>query len=147
MPSLRNEAARKDLIRRLLNVHRNIKPKWGSFDAPRMMRHLADGLALSLGELPAKSMNRNAFRRFPLKQLIIYVVPWPHGASAAPELLSSAPGDFDGDRRTLIERMERLAAIPRAQGPEHPLFGPLTNDGWNFLQAKHITHHLRQFGC
>ncbi len=147
MRSLRNETARKELIQRLLAVQPTSRPKWGSLDAPRMLCHLNDALSISLGELSAKPMNRPAFQRFPLKHLIIYVAPFPKGAPTAPEMLSSAPGNFDADRRRLIERMERLAATPRAQGPEHPFFGRLTNDEWNFLQAKHIAHHLKQFGC
>jgi len=46
-----------------------------------------------------------------------------------------------------VKLMERLAATPRANGAEHPFFGPLTNEEWNALQWKHLSHHLRQFGC
>ncbi len=147
MRSLRNEKARNELIRRLLRIQPAATPRWGRLDAARMLCHLGDGLALSLGELSASSLNRRAFQLFPVKQFVIYVVPWPKGAPSAPEQLSTLPGDFDADRRRIIERMERLASVPRAKGPEHPLFGPLSNDDWNFLQARHIAHHLKQFGC
>ncbi len=147
MPSLRNETARKELIERLLTLRPVTRPKWGRFDAGRMLCHLGDSLAVALGEVPAESMNQKALQWFPLKQLVIYVVPWPKGAPAAPELLTTAPGDFDADRQLLIERIHQLAATPKAQGPAHPLFGRLSNDQWNFLQARHIAHHLKQFGC
>ncbi len=147
MPSLRDETVRKDLIQRVLAVQAITTPRWGHLDAPRMICHLADTLAISLGELPAESMNRKALQRFPLKHLLIYVLPWPKGAPSAPEQRSTTPGDFDADRRRLIERIERFAVTPRAQGRAHPLFGPLTNDQWNFLHARHIGHHLKQFGC
>ncbi len=146
MASLRDEPVRKELIRRLLTVRATTEPRWGRLDAPHMICHLGDMLAISLGELPAESMNRKAFQRFPLKHLVIYVLPWPKGAPSAPEQRSTAPGDFDADRRRLIERMERFAATPRTKGPAHPLFGPLSNDQWNCLHARHIGHHLKQFG-
>ena len=44
------------------------------------------------------------------------------------------------------QKTEQLALTPRAKGPEHPFFGPLTNGEWNALQWKHIKHHLKQFG-
>jgi hypothetical protein len=146
MPSLRNQQVCKELTARLLALQATAKPKWGRLDAPRMVCHLGDALAVALGELPTKSMHRKVFQRFPVKHLAIYVVPWPKGAPSAPEQLATAPGDFDADRQRVIERMERLAAAACAPGPAHPLFGPLDNEAWNFLQARHIAHHLKQFG-
>jgi hypothetical protein len=111
-----------------------------------MVCHLGDGLAMSLGELSVRSVNRRAFWHFPLKHLIIYVLPFPKGVPTAPELLSTAPQGVEGDRRRVVQYINRLAAVPPGRGPEHPFFGPLTNEEWNALQWKHIRHHLRQFG-
>jgi hypothetical protein len=147
MPSLRGQTAREELMRRLERITPLTRPKWGGLDAPRMLCHLGDTLAMALGELAAQPMNRKAFHHFPLKHLIIYALPFPKGAPTSPELLSTAPQNFDADRRRVVECINRLAAAPTANGPEHPLFGPLTNEEWNVLQWKHINHHLRQFGC
>jgi hypothetical protein len=81
-----------------------------------------------------------------VKQLAVYVVPMPKGAKAPGELLTRTPGDFDADRRGVLERMERVAARPKGMGSRHFLLGALTNDQWNALSWKHIDHHLRQFG-
>lgn len=147
MPSLRDETARKQLVQRLQNLTPAAKPKWGGMDAPRMLCHVGDALAMGLGELSTKPLNRKLFHHFPVKHLILYVFPFPKGAPTAPELLSSAPANFDADRQRVLESINRLAATPTAQGPEHPFFGPLTNEEWNALQWKHIDHHLKQFGC
>jgi hypothetical protein len=82
-----------------------------------------------------------------MKHLLLYVLPFPKGVSTAPELLSTAPGNFDVDRQRVLDSIHLLAGAPAAQGPEHPFFGPLTNEEWNALQWKHIDHHLKQFGC
>ena len=147
MPSLRDASTRNSLVQRLQQLTPDTRPKWGKFDAPRMVCHLNDALAVSLGEIPTSTMNMKAFQHFPLKHLVIYVVPFPKGAKAPPDMLSSAPTNFDDDRQRLLERMERMAAAPDAPGPEHPLFGPLTYEEWNTLHCKHIAHHLKQFGC
>ncbi len=147
MPSLRDETARKQVIQRLERLTPATRPQWGRFDAPRMICHLVDSLAMSLGELPSRSANRKVFQHFPLKHLVLYVVPFPKSFPAAPELLSTAPRDFGADRQRLLGLIDRLAVTPKANGPEHPLFGPLTNEEWNALQWKHIAHHLKQFGC
>jgi hypothetical protein len=146
MSSLRNESARNSLIQRLNRLTSAAQPRWGKLNAPRMICHLGDTLAMSLGDIRIPSANKKAFQRFPLKHLILYVFPFPKNVPIAPELLASQPTSFDADRKRIIKMIERLAATPRALGPEHPLFGPLTNEEWNVLQRKHIDHHLRQFG-
>ena len=146
MPSLRNESTRNSLINRLNRLSPVTQPQWGKLNASRMICHLCDTFAMSLGDIRIPSANKKAFQRFPLKHLILYVFPFPKNVPISPELLASQPTSFDADRLRLIKLIERLAATPRAHGPEHPLFGPLTNEEWNALQRKHIDHHLRQFG-
>jgi hypothetical protein len=146
MPSLREEKIRNGLIHRLQRLTPESKPKWGSLDAPRLLCHLSDTFEMSLGDMPVPSANMKAFQRFPLKHLFLYVAPFPKGAKAPGELLSTLPGDFESDRQRAIGLVKRIAALPRGDGAEHPFFGPLTNDEWNVLQWKHISHHLNQFG-
>ncbi len=146
MPSLRDEAVRGDLIERLRRLTPTTKANWGKFDAPHMICHLSDTLSAGLGNVSAAPLNKPAFQHFPLKHLIIYLFPFPKGAPASPEFLTSSPQDFDTDRMRLISLIERMAATRKTSGATHPLFGPLTNDEWNALQWKHIAHHLKQFG-
>jgi len=146
MPTLRSETARNGIVLRLQQLNPAAKAKWGQFNASRMLCHLSDTLAMSLGEITPASVNKKAFHRFPLKHLILYVLPFPKSAPTVPELLSTAAGDFGSDRGRVVELINRLAAAPDKKGPEHPLFGPLTTEEWNALQWKHIDHHLKQFG-
>jgi hypothetical protein len=147
MPTLRNEADRKGLVERLGRVRPDTKAQWGSFDAARMMCHLADAMDEGLGALEVPASGPWALRHFPMKQLALYVVPMPKGAKAPREMLARAPGNFEVDRQGVVERMGRLAATPDGKGPGHWLFGPLTYEQWNALSWKHIDHHLRQFGA
>jgi len=147
MPSLRDQSTRSVIVQRLHRLVPSTKAKWGKFDASRMLCHLNDSIDVALGEIPSHSLNRKPFQRFPLKHLAMYVVPFPKGFPAPPEMLSTEPGSFEADRQRLFSLIERLAAAPKAKGPDHPLFGPLTMDEWNALHWKHIDHHLKQFGC
>jgi Protein of unknown function (DUF1569) len=147
MPSLRDQTARRQLVQRLQKLTPATRPKWGKLNAPGVLCHLSDTLAVALGDASATPLNRKLLHHFPVKHLIIHVFPFPKGALTAPEYLSSSPGDFDTDRRRLLELMDRLAAARKATGPENPIFGPMTNDEWNVLQWKHFDHHLKQFGC
>ena len=147
MPTLRDESVRRRMAARLERVTPDAKAQWGTLDAPRMICHLLDSLDSGLGAFPAPPSGPRVLRHFPLKQLALYVVPFPKGAKAPRELFTAAPGDFEADRRGVVERMERMAAAPRGHGPVHFIFGPLTNEEWNALHWKHMDHHLKQFGC
>jgi hypothetical protein len=146
LPSIRNQSARNVLFLRINALTPNAKPRWGKLDAPAMICHLGDTLAMALGDLPVKPGKQGPLHYFPLKHLILYVLPIPKNVQTATELLSTPQGNFDNDRQRVIEQIMRLAKQPRSMGPVHPHFGPLTNEEWNVLQWKHTHHHLKQFG-
>jgi hypothetical protein len=147
MGTLRNEADRKALVSRLAQVQPETRAEWGTMDASRMLRHLADALDAGSGRLAVARRGPAAFRHFPLKQLAIYVVPMPRSAKAPPELLAAEAGNFEENRQRVVRGMEEAARTEQAAGPEHFLLGRLTEEQWNRLHWKHIDHHLRQFGC
>ena len=84
---------------------------------------------------------------FPLKHLLLYVLPFPKGAPTAPELKSEAAASFEEERAALLQLLERIGTGFRdGMGPAHPLFGPLSWREWGVATYKHTDHHLRQFG-
>lgn len=147
MRTLADERERAELLRRLNALRPDTAPHWGRFDAAAMLAHVGDSIAVALGEMPSGRMGPKIFRSFPLKQLIIYVLPFPRGASSPKEFLVTAPENFAAAKKRLETLMERAAAALPGPGPEHPLLGALTIDAWRVLGWKHLDHHLRQFGC
>jgi hypothetical protein len=88
------------------------------------------------------------FQVFPLKHLILYVLPFPKGAPTAPELKPAVAGSLEEERKALLELLERIGTGPQeGVGPAHPLFGPLTWREWGVATYKHTDHHLKQFGA
>jgi hypothetical protein len=117
-------------------------------DVAGMLQHLRLSARMTLGELPVVSKNKRAFQVFPLKHLILYVLPFPKGAPTAPELKASAAASLEEERAAVLELLERIGTGPRqGPGPAHPLFGPLTWSEWGVATYKHTDHHLRQFGA
>ena len=75
----------------------DMNPVWGKMNATQMMTHLTEWMRLATGELVAAP--RNMPMRYPvIKQLIIYLMPWPKGVPTAPELLSRESLDWDAER-------------------------------------------------
>ena len=111
-----------------------------------MLTHVTDGLRMATGELfVAPKMTPLKFT--PIKQLIIYWLPFPKGAPTAQELLARTPGEWTAEIKQFQDALRQFAAhSERTQWPEHPAFGKLTAKDWGVLVYRHIDHHFKQFG-
>ena len=148
MGSILNEGDRAEIANRLRSLSVSSTGSWGSMGVGDMLHHLRLSARMTLGELPVPSANKRAFQVFPLKHLILYVLPFPKGAPTAPELKPGDAGSFEEERIALLELLERIGTGPReGAGPAHPLFGPMTWREWGVVTYKHADHHLRQFGA
>jgi hypothetical protein len=114
-------------------------------DAPQMVAHLLASVRMATGELPT-APKRTPLRHTPLKQLIIYVLPFPKGTPTAREL-QPVPGPWQREVDELRASLDRFVKRDRKGAwPVHPAFGQLSARGWGVLTYRHLDHHLRQFG-
>jgi hypothetical protein len=148
MGSILNETDRAAIEKRLRSLSESSTRRWGSMDVVGMLHHLRLSARMALGELPVVVKNKRAFQVFPLKHLILYVLPFPKGAPTAPELKPAVAGSLEEECAALLELLERIGTGPQeGAGPAHPLFGPLTRREWGVATYKHTDHHLKQFGA
>ena len=148
MGSILNEVDRREIVGRVGSLSATSARRWGSLDVTGMLQHLILSARMTLGELPVASSNKRVFQVFPLKHLILYVLPFPKGAPTAAELKPVAPSSFEEERAALLDLLERIGTGPsEGAGPAHPLFGPMTFREWGVVTYKHADHHLRQFGA
>ena len=146
MKSVWNDSDYRELCSRIDRLQPTAPARWGKLTAPQMVCHLADALRMAHGTLPVKP-KKLPIRYPPLKQLIIYHLPFPKGAPTAPELISRQATEWHGEIDTL---KHELAAFQQ-RGPAgpfvpHPAFGALTPRAWGVLVYRHTDHHLKQFG-
>jgi hypothetical protein len=147
MKTVFDDATRSGILARVGRVESGVKPQWGKMNAEQMLAHLHQALQMAVGELSTKP-KKLPIRYFPLKQLIIYLVPFPKGAPTAPELIPGAnAGTVEENKQRLAQSMAAFATRANATNwPEHPAFGHLTTRAWGVLVYRHMDHHLRQFG-
>jgi Protein of unknown function (DUF1569) len=146
MKSLWHAAARRHLIERLGRIDDETRPRWGTMSAAAMVAHLAQSIRMAIGEIPVAT-KKVPLRFFPLKQIGVYLAPFPKGLPTAPELLARSADPLDQSRRE-VERLLALFVSRGASAPwaPHPVFGSLTARAWGVLGYRHFDHHLRQFG-
>jgi len=147
MGSILNEVDREKICNRLRSLSVSSSRRWGTMDVVSMLQHLRLSARMTVGELSVPSVNKRPFQVFPLKHLLLYVLPFPKGAPTAPELKPVVAESFEEERAALLELLELIGTGPcDGTGPTHPLFGPLTWREWGVVTYKHADHHLRQFG-
>ena len=146
MKTLWDESSRRELKDRLEHLQGDAPARWGKMNAPQMVRHVVSAMQMANGELDTAQKNL-PIRFPPLKQLVIYWLPWPQGSPTAPELLNQEPGEWAEGIAQLRAQIDGFGARDRkAPWPIHPAFGKLTPKAWGVLTYRHIDHHLRQFG-
>ena len=143
--TLLDAAVEREMLARLDRLTPSATRAWGRMSVAQMLHHLAGGLSMATGDLSIPRRN-SLLRRFPIKQLIVFVLPFPKGAPTAPALVAKEEFDFDTERAAVRGRIATFARREIAHWPEHPAFGPFDRDQWGVMVWKHLDHHFRQFG-
>ena len=148
MKTMWDAPCQQEIRERVARLSPERKSEWGKMSAPQMVCHLAESLKMALGELPVARKNL-PIRYPPLKQLIIYVAPFPKNAPTAPELQVRPPRAWSADVSDLQTLVDRFVARGNEASAwvEHPAFGKLSRRAWGVLVYRHMDHHLRQFGA
>ena len=146
MPNIWDPGAADALVGRVRRLSPDRRPLWGRMSCVQMIVHAADACGLYLGEITA-AFRPSVLRYPPLKQLVVYALPFPRHVSTSPELLIRQPGEWSQEVDVLCAAIRRFeAAHGRTDWPRHPVFGRLTPRAVGVLAWRHTDHHLRQFG-
>ena len=75
-------------------------------------------------------------------------IPWPKGKiKAPPAFFWTPPGpELEADRERLLEYVRRFGKPEEISWGTSPFLGKLDAREWAALNARHLEHHLSQFG-
>lgn len=126
------------------------KPLWGTMSPQEMVEHLTDGIKMSVGQItfPLETPTDKVSK---MQDFLMSDKPFPREfkASFVPDtiVLRNEELELAIDEFTL-EWIDFEAYYANNPGKTnlHPYYGELNEAMWLQLQAKHITHHLTQFG-
>lgn len=146
MALIHDASTRSNIEQRIRALRPDSRGRWGKMTVDQMVWHCNQAVALSLGQITIGP----GFPPLPagLLKFIVLRLPWVKGAPTHPDFVAKATYDFDAERDRLLDLISRLAATPLdSEWPRHPAFGPMTGREVSQLMAKHLEHHLRQFGA
>jgi hypothetical protein len=110
-----------------------------------MLWHVNQGMEVALGRLhlpPRKAPLPRVLMKF-----LVINIPWPKGAPTLPGFIAAEDHDFAAERDRCLRLIGEIASRRLDdQWPSSPMLGPMSGTEISRLQAKHLNHHLRQFG-
>lgn len=147
MYSLFDPEGAQTLLQRFHRLTPDHSRHWGTMSANQMICHLSDQLRVALGEIPSQQ-RKNIFWRTFIKWMVLYVpLTYPKGAPTTPEMKTTTASQWEADKAEFLRLFEAFRQRgPAGQWSPHPAFGRLTGTEWGILAARHMNHHLRQFG-
>jgi hypothetical protein len=147
MPTLHDDACRTSLERRFRALRPDAERRWGRMTVDQMLWHVNGGLAVSLGRMDPGDEKTPPLPPALLRFLVLHL-PWPRGAPTLKAITASGERyDFEAERVRCLELMSDFARKPlESAWPSHPAFGDVTGTFVSRLQARHLDHHLKQFG-
>ena len=148
-PSLLDAATRDRFVARIRALSPDARPRFGKLTVDRMVCHLLDGLKIAFGELRPEHV-RSPLRNRLGRWLVIWSpIPWPKGKIQAPPAFFTTPpaARFDEDRETLVAYVRRFGEPEAVSWGTSPFLGTLDAREWAALNARHLDHHLAQFGA
>lgn len=150
MKSLHNPAVHADIRARILALRPDAHRRWGKMSVDQMLWHVNESFRMALGEetyerMPGAPRLPQWFLRWAVIRL-----PWPKGRSPtyAEWVADGTSHDFLAERSRLLQYIDRLhAKTLDSNWPTNPTLGRMSGMEWSELQAKHVDHHLQQFGA
>lgn len=137
-------------IERIQKLNQQTMPLWGSMFVAQMLAHCNVPYAQVFE--PENFEKPNKFKqlllRLFLKKSIVGDKPYPKNSRTAPEFIITDFRDFNLERQLLIQNLTKVQELGPTyfEGKHSHSLGKLTANEWNTLFAKHLEHHLQQFG-
>lgn len=138
-----------EFIIRINKLTPETKALWGKMNVSQMLAHCSVTYEMAYEDKHAKP---NAFMKFILKLMVKNKVvgesPYPKNNPTAPAFIIQGEKDFNGEKSRLITYIEKTYQLGKShfEGKESHSFGKLNAIEWNNMFAKHLDHHLSQFG-
>jgi hypothetical protein len=140
----------QEYINRINNLTPETQRKWGKMSVDQVLAHL--NVAYDLTFTPEKFPKPSFIAKFLLsrfvKPKITNEIPYKQSLPTSPAFIIADERNFEEEKAKLIGNIQRVQQLGREafEGKENINFGKMTAQCWNNMFAKHLNHHLEQFG-
>ena len=146
MPLLHDPAVRDSIRVRVNKLGPDTPRRWGKMSVDQMLWHVNRALRNAIGEIEPPEIHVPIPRG--LAKFLVLNMPWPRNADTQPAYRADVRYEFATERDAclrLIDQVTSRSIDSTSWGKSAP-FRHMTGRDWSRLNAKHLDHHLRQFG-
>ena len=124
--------------------------KWGTMSVDQVLAHL--NVAYEAIYEPDKHPKPNFISAFLMKTFVkskvVSETPYKQNLPTAPMFVIKSEKDFELEKKRLIGFIQKTQQLGTSafDGKNSLSFGKLNAQEWNNMLAKHLNHHLDQFG-
>ena len=151
MENVFSSAGVTHFVNRIEKLQPNTQAQWGKMNKAQMLAHcnVTYRMIYEPGFTKPSGFLKGLLLRWFVKPYVVSEKPYKQSTQTAPEFIIADEKNFNAEREKLIAHLQRVLQEGEAsfEGRPSHSFGPLTAKEWNTLFAKHLDHHLRQFGC
>jgi hypothetical protein len=144
-PRLHDPAVRDSIRARLQKLGPDAQRQWGKMTVDQMLWHCNEAMEAALGRTDLRPMKMPLPK--PIIRFMVMNLPWMKGAPTHPDFIAGQRYDFLAEKERAIALLDELTT-KRVDAPDwgRSPMGKLPGEDHSRLQAKHLDHHLRQFG-
>lgn len=123
---------------------------WGKMTVDMMLAHCC--ISYEMVYEPEKHKKPGSIAKFILKNFVkpkvVSEKAYSRDSPTAPQFIINERKDFDDEKKRLIGFIQKTQQLGASafDGKESFSFGKLNSQEWNNMFAKHLNHHLSQFG-
>ena len=140
----------QNYIDRIQQLSCETKGKWGVMSVDQMLAHC--NVTYEMVYEPQKHKPVGGIAKFFLKNFVKSKVvgekSYSQNSPTGPQFKIKGDQDFDLEKKRLIGFIQKTQQLGQEafDGKESASFGKLKAQEWNNMFAKHLNHHLEQFG-
>ena len=150
MQDVFNSKEAQNYIDRINKLSPETNRMWGTMNVNQMLAHC--NVTYEMVYEPQKHKAPGGIAKFILKNFVKSKVvgekSYSQNSPTAPQFKINGNQDFELEKKRLIGFIQKTQQLGREafDGKESFSFGKLKGQEWNNMFAKHLNHHLEQFG-
>jgi hypothetical protein len=148
MKTIYDPATLQQTLARIEQLRPDSARHWGKMSVAQMLAHCSAALELATGDRKPPRLLIGRLIGWLLKDSLTNDKPFKRNSPTDPTFVVSDERDFEKEKAHLLGLIHKFVASGPEGAPTNPhsFFGHLTPAQWGGSVAKHLDHHLTQFG-
>lgn len=138
-----------DILRRLKSLRPDSERKWGKMSVAQMLWHVNEAMEAALGRIDFGVVKAPIPLPKRVLKFLVLNAPWGKGAPTLKRWIPQNDNyEFAAEHARCLRLVDEITAKPIGSGwPDSPTLGRMSGEEVSRLHAKHLNHHLTQFGA